>query len=68
MEGREEVTMDGKTRITWVLRLPQNPRSTRSQRVTADVSEQAGASCGTLLSAAAEPACAASGPRLAETR
>ncbi len=68
MRGREELTMDGRTRITWVLRPSQNTQRTRLQRVKAGVSESREALRAKLIAAAVELAAEASHPRLTKSR
>ncbi len=68
MRGREELTMDGKTRITWVLRPSQNTQRTRSQRVTTGISSRREALRAKLIAATVELAADASNPRLQQSR
>ncbi len=68
MEGREEITMDGRTRITWVIGPSRNARRTRPQRVTASVNERAEALRDKLIAATVELASVGSHPRLVGTR
>ncbi len=68
MRGREELTMDGKTRVTWVLRPSQNTQRTRPQRVTTGVGERRDALRAKLIAATVELAANGSNPRLPRTR
>ncbi len=68
MRGREELTMDGKTRITWVLRPSQNTQRTRPQRVTTGVNERREALRAKLIAATVEVFADGSNPRLWQTR
>ncbi len=68
MKGREELTLDGKTRITWVLRPSYDAPRTRPQRVTAGVGERREALRAKLIAAAVEVFANASNPRLSQTR
>ena len=67
MRGREELTMDGKTRITWVLRPCHDGLATRSQRVTAGTGERREVPRAKLIAAAVELAGGGSNPRLRRT-
>jgi len=68
MKGREEVTMDGETRITWALRPSYDTHRVRAQRVTAGISEQTERLRARVVSATVELASASSHPRLAKTQ
>ncbi len=68
MRGREELTMDGKTRITWVLRPSHDAGRTRPQRATTGTGEQAETLRAKLIAATAELAAEGSNPRLGKTR
>ncbi len=68
MKGREELTMDGKTRITWVLRPSHDAPRTRSQRVTAGIGEPREALRAKLIAATVELAADGSNPRLGRSR
>ena len=68
MRGREEVTMDGKPRITWVLGPTQDAPRTRSQRVTAGIGEPREALRAKLIAATVEFAADGSNPRLGQSR
>jgi len=68
MRGREELTMDGKTRITWVLRPSPNTQRTRPQRVTAGIGERREALRAKLIAATVELAAESSSPSLRRTR
>ena len=68
MRGREEVTMDGKPRITWVLGPSQDAPRTRPQRVTAGLGGRREALRAKLIAAAVELAADGSHPRLDTTR
>lgn len=68
MEGREELTMDGKTRITWVLGPSRDVPRTRPQRVTTGISERPEILRAKLIAATVELAAEASNPRLDRTR
>ena len=68
MRGREEVTMDGKTRITWVLRPSHDVRRTRLQRATTGTGERVESLRAKLIAATVELAAEGSNPRLGKTR
>ena len=68
MRGREELTMDGKTRITWVLRPSHEALPTRPQRVTAGISDRHEALRAKLIAATVELAANGSNPRLRQSR
>jgi len=68
MKGREELTMDGKTRITWVLRASHDAPRTRPQRVTTGINERREALPTKLIAATVELAADASNPRLNKMR
>ena len=68
MRGREEVTMDGKPRVTWVLGPPHDAPRTRPQRLTAGVGCRREALRAKLIAAAVELAVDGSHPRLSRTR
>jgi len=68
MRGREELTMDGKPRITWVLGPSQDAPRTRPQRVTAGVGCRRDAVRAKLIAATVEVFASGSHPRLDRTR
>ena len=68
MRGREGLTMDGDTRITWVLRPSQDAPRTRPQPVTVGISERREVLRAKLIAATVELAAEASHPRLDRTR
>ncbi len=68
MRGREELTMDGKTRITWVLRPSQNTQRTRPQRLATGIGERREALRAKLIAATVEVFADASSPRLRQSR
>lgn len=68
MEGQEEVTMDGKTAITWVLGPRREARCIRPQRLAAGLDEPVEALRAKLIAATVELAATGSNPRLIETR
>jgi hypothetical protein len=68
MKGREALTMDGKTRVTWVLRPSQNTRRTRPQRVPGGIPEHTDALRAKLIAATVEVATEVSNPRLGQSR
>ena len=67
MRGREELTMDGRTRITWLLGPSQDAPRTRPHRVTTGFSERREALRAKLIAAAVELAGDGSNPRLEQT-
>ena len=67
MRGREELTMDGKTRITWVLRAPHDALPPRPQRVAAGIGNRREVLRAKLIAAAVELAGESSNPRLCRT-
>ncbi len=68
MRGREEVTMDGKPRITWVLGPSQDAPRTRPQRLTTGIGARRETLRAKLIAATVEVATDASHPRLDTTR
>ncbi len=68
MRGREELTMDGKTRITWVLGPSREALPTRPRRVTAGISDRRETLRAKLIAATVELAAEGSHPRLIESR
>jgi len=68
MKGSEELTMDGRTRITWVLRPSHDALRARPQRVTAGISGRREALRPRLIAAAVELAAEGSHPRLMKSR
>ncbi len=68
MRGREELTMDGNTRITWVLRPSREAPRNRPQPATTGIGERREALRAKLLAATVEVAANASNPRLTQSR
>jgi len=68
MEGREEVTMEGQTRIKRGFRPSLEARRTRPQRVSAGASHQTGVLRARLIAASVELVANGSDPRLIKTR
>ena len=68
MRGREELTMDGKTRINWVLTPSHGAGQTRSQRLTTGTSDRRDALRAKLITAAVELAAGGGNPRLVQSR
>jgi len=68
MEGREAVTMEGKTRIKWDLGSSNDAQRTRVERVTAGASDQTEALRVRLIAATVEVLAEGSHPRLGQTR
>ena len=67
MRGRAEVTMDGKTRITWVLKPSQNTQRIRARRLTVGTPEPSETLQAKLIAATVEFAAEGSSPRLTKT-
>ncbi len=67
MRGREEVTMDGKPRITWVLRPSHDAPPPRPQRVTAGIGRRRDVLRAKLIAAAVELFADGGHPRLSRT-
>ena len=68
MRGREVVTMDGNTQVTWVLRAPQNAPRTRLQPATAGTGDRNEPLRAKLIAATVQVAANASNPRLPQSR
>lgn len=68
MKGSDGVTMDGRTRITWVLRASQEALHTGPQRLIAGVGERRATLRARLIAAVVELAAEGSHPRLCRTR
>jgi hypothetical protein len=68
LRGREEVIMDGKTRITWVLGPPRDARIAPLQRVGVGIGGCAEALRARLIAATVELAVEGSHPRLIKSR
>jgi hypothetical protein len=68
MKGREELTMDGNTRVTWVLGPSRDPRQTRPQRIAAGIRERNETVHGSALAVMDKPVAEGSNPRLVGTR
>ena len=68
MEGREAVTMEGKTRIKWDLGSSNDTQRAGVERVSAGAGAQTEALRARLIAATVEVLAEASHPRLRKTR
>ncbi len=68
MEGREAVTMEGKTRIRWDLGFSNDTQRAGVERVAAGAGDQTEALRARLIAATVEVLAEGNVPRLVETR
>lgn len=67
MKGSDELTMDGKPRIEWVLEHPHEARHAGTRRPSAGINYADEASRATPAASTVELAAGASSPRLVKT-